>query len=36
MSDVKESRGPTGEPDSTVENEILEDLEDEMVDDGTA
>ena len=34
--DIKESGGPTGEPDSTVEDEIVEDLDDEMVDDGTA
>ena len=30
------SGGPTGEPDSTVQDEILEDLDDEMVDEGTA
>ena len=36
LGDVKESGDPTREPDSTVEDEILEDLDDEMVDKGTA
>ena len=36
MGGVNESCGPTAEPDSTVEDDILEDLDDEMVDAGTA
>ena len=36
LGDVHGSDGPTGEPDSTVKDEILEDLDDEMVDEGTA
>ena len=35
MGDVGGSGGPTREPDSTMEDEILEDLDDEMVDEST-